>query len=92
MKEKIFDIILSRTLFGCKFWIVWDVCFFIFNILCLAIGGGFVFGFFAILMLMMLFWNAKELKEFKKKEIIKRGDARDLERPFMKIIKKWGLQ
>ena len=33
MKEKIFDIILSRTLFGCKFWIVWDVCFFIFNVL-----------------------------------------------------------
>lgn len=24
-----------------------------------------------------------------KKEIIKRGDARDLERPFMKIIKKY---
>lgn len=81
MKEKIFDIILSRTLFGCKFWIVWDVCFFIIDVLCLAIGGGFVFGFFAILMLIMLFWNAMELKEFKK-EIIKRGDARDLERPF----------
>ena len=68
MKEKIFDIILSRTLFGCKFWIVWDVCFFIIDVLCLAIGGGFVFGFFAILMLIMLFWNAMELKEFKKKK------------------------
>lgn len=67
MKEKIFDIILSRTLFGCMFWIVWDVCLFIFNVLCLAIGGGFVFGFFAILMLIMLFWNAMELKEFKKR-------------------------
>ena len=67
MKEKIFDIILSRTLFGCKFWIVWDVCFFIIDVLCLAIGGGFVFGFFAILMLIMLFWNAMELKEFKKR-------------------------
>lgn len=65
MKEKLIDIVTSSTLFGCKFWIVWDVCFFIFDVLCLAIGGGFVFGFFAILMLMFFFWHAKELKEFK---------------------------
>ena len=65
MKEKLIDIVTSRTLFGCKFWVVWDVCFFIFDVLCLATGGGFVFGFFAILMLMMFFWHAKELKEFK---------------------------
>lgn len=65
MKEKLIDIVTSRTLFGCKFWIVWDVCFFIFDVLCLATGGGFVFGFFAILMLMFFFWHAKELKEFK---------------------------
>lgn len=67
MKEKIFDIILSRTLFGCKFWVVWDVCFFIFDVLCLTIEGGFVFGFLAILMLMFFFWHAKELKEFKER-------------------------
>ena len=73
MKEKIFDIKKLFTFHGkgCKFWIVWDVCFFIFNVLCLAIGGGFVFGFFAILMLMMLFWNTKELKEFKKRKSLK---------------------
>ncbi len=65
MKEKFIDIIMSRTLFGCKFWIVLDVLFFIFDVLCLATGGGLVFGFFAILMLMMFFWHAKELKEFK---------------------------
>lgn len=65
MKEKLIDIVKSRTLFGCMFWIVWDVCFFIFDVLCLVTGGGFVFGFFAILMLIMLFWNALELKEFK---------------------------
>ena len=67
MKEKIFDILVSTTLFVCKFRIVWDVRFFIIDVLCLAIGGGFVFGFFAILMLIMLFWNAMELKEFKKR-------------------------
>lgn len=67
MKEKIIDIIMSRTLFGCKFWIVWDVCFFIFDVLCLATGVGFTFGFLAILMLVMFFWHAKELKEFKER-------------------------
>lgn len=65
MKEKFIDIIMSRTLFGCKFWIVWDVLFFIFDVLCLVTGGGFAFGFLAILMLMFFFWHAKELKEFK---------------------------
>lgn len=67
MKEKIIDIIMSRTLFGCKFWIVWDICFFIFDIICLLIGGGFVFGFLGILMLIVFFWHVKELKEFKER-------------------------
>ena len=66
MKEKIVDIIMSRTLFGCKFWVAYDIIGFIFEIVCLVTGNGLIFGFFAVLMIVMFFLNLKELKDFKK--------------------------